>query len=1192
MQNTRKKPRLWKYLRSVTAMALAMVLCLSAVHMVAPASTEAEAASTVKLVQIQTTVDPSAWQIVSGVIHEKTSNIEHGDIDLGWAAGLETRRLGSEKMRALEEAGDSLGAATSYLAALSPEDDTTDHKNDSYYAILTFPNEGTMLTLTSYTAEDEINAINCNNTLVYDLNNAFSFSNGGFYVPLTGTDVNSKLVCYKNDMVKFLEKVEAVRGKDSNLVTTYTASNGTQATLYGTGTGDTVSIKVGEAVQTFTFQWAKGYSNGLQKINWAHIALEAFNNYWIDVDELRVTPENVHTDGEPTDFEKLLINLFNSLANQIKSMLGLWDIDHLVFNFGGRKAPVYAGGIYPASWEKTVWTLFFVAEIASFLMLAIALLTNVLRKLMSTVNPILRTSLMDQAQNLLVVAFALGMLPLLIQLVVNTSSTITGIMGDAIMEGTFNDRFKLLSGQSGALGGIIMQFLYLAITISFNVLYIIRSYMVAMLIIISPIFVMFFAMGDNKKMLGKLWLSELLSNIFIQPIHAFVLGTVLLLPASFRPVEALVMLYCVLPISNVIRSLFFGNAGASPLRTAQAGIKAFRGNTQTAFKTTGAAVGAVAGLGEKLFSTGKSGKSGSKSEGQSDKSNAGSGEAKTGDPAIPSSMVHRNGTQGTGGPPVYASQGKTPKEQMADNIKTTGQIPSMGMDAPGDGGPADGQFNGKDVFGGAIAGAAVGGVIGEGMDSGEHYAVSRGAGSDMSGVIRSMPKEDGTAQYQVTRNDMRDAGFDSFQAKFGGGSKFVTTDTGYRGTSADGEHSVLNTGRSAYSEVDAKNYADMAQVFAHGTDAQKQALRQAGFDFVGAEMKGDTPTGRFTVHTNKNFQSTMGYQPTARKDGGLNIQRASDATGEMPRTPDVERIINPEAYKRFGDGGKVGYTATGMALKTDAPQNPTTMPISQGVSQKDGSYEIPAAAIQEMGMTVSPTESGHVAVTYDAGIMGQDDDGATVYDTESPMAMPDRQNVAQIQRMWEHGSDADREWLNSQGVEAVMVQQEEGAVTIVYNDAAEQSMGGRISASEDGHVVVQPTAPDVPVQTVVPIQAQPVQASSEPHVVVPTQAPGNAYTAEQVVNSKVTPMQVTVAPTPEPAQVTVKAPEPQPVTLAPPAPTPVSSSPISPPPVVTQERREPEPFMGDPGKPGANQRMQRRQNEAKHKNKGKKDKWN
>ena len=192
-------------------------------------------------------------------------------------------------------------------------------------------------------------------------------------------------------------------------------------------------------------------------------------------------------------------------------------------------------------------------------------------------------------------------------------------------------------------------------------------------------------------------------------------------------------------------------------------------------------------------------------------------------------------------------------------------------------------------------------------------------------------------------------------------------------------------------------------------------------------------------------------------------------------------------------------TKTGVTLS--APTQPSrTISSSQGtpapsVSQQSRTYT--KTDLSSIGMSVAPASSGGTEVTYNAGLMGKDSAGAQVYAKERPMAIQDRESLAIMKDMYESGSDADRSWLQSQGVQSVSGG-DDGAVKVVYTEAAQQVMGGIIAPREDGGAVITPQTPDTPVNIVMPMDSEQVQGStktfkpSEPHVKVniPTMNPG------------------------------------------------------------------------------------------------------
>ena len=1102
-----KRRKKWGLLRRVAAMSLAMVLCLSAIHVVHPEKVEAQAAENISIVYIQTSVDTNLWKIVGAVVHESLKD------SLGGPGARYDHADTSEARRGIGSLS-TIADPLEFLNSLTPEYQAA--ALVSYSApILVFPN-GTIkdglassgiTTLKAATNEDEATAIEINNTLTNDLNEAFLICNGGSYTP-TGSDEDQSTQ-YRNDLVVFLTAVG--QAYSTGTTVTYAGQGGTTATI-SKGAGDgTVVVTVNGEAKTFTYQMEKKVSSGntgATFINWDFIVAEAFANYWVGDESLQVTPGNLY-ESAPSSFESILVDLFQTLVNWIKSALGLWNIDDLVFNFGNRQAPTYVNGLFPSSWESVIWVLFFIMEVLAFIILAIVLVSNIIRKAMSTINPVMRVSLMDQAKDLIVVAFILGCLPLIIQLLTNLSATLTGVFGAAMGgDGMFDERFSNLSHMAGGLGGVIMQILYLAITISFNVMYAIRSYLLAALIIMSPLCVIFYAVGDdNKKGLCKMWLSEFLSNIFVQPIHAFILAVVLLLPGSSRPIEGLVTLYCVMPLAGIIQRIFFGSAGGSVLGIAPNGIRAARNNFNAAKRDAGLTVAAVGGAAHFLSKVGP-GKN--KSSGESDSGAGGENGGDSGGGRSPNNGGESAGSEafgtrlngmasrmsGQSGDKVYASKQPTPREQFRDEIGKTGIAPSVGVvnkaptEAPdgldsskptsgeaafrakqgigsSDGVvPASGQASkvtppinqagkvtqslGQTDKAGVGPDTLTGGRSGSGQpvipervswhfakkeaalqptgrpsNAGEGRPITAndlsqtpegeplyglgqmedgtkpldpmsqdqegvtipwtGQGSDLSDVLRSVRQPDGSIQYQASRQDMKDIGFATYDGTQTGAA-YTTTDTGYRGITPDGRMRVAPTAGSIYSPSDAKNLGQMARVFERGTDAQKDLLRRAGYEYVAPEMRGQTPTGRFAVHTNQNFDKAMGYQfRGSNQDKTLSLHRQSGASGEMRRTPDVGRMMDQDAYLRYTDTA-IGYTAAGIRLgNNDTSRSISTIPLSKEAQRSDGSYQISAEALRDQGISVSKTEDGRSAVTYQAGILGKDQDGATVYDQGQSM---------------------------------------------------------------------------------------------------------------------------------------------------------------------------------------------------------------
>lgn len=554
---------------------------------------------------IQTTVDTSNWEILAGAV----------DVTSGFLLGSSPQE--AQRMKNLLEslaACETPAAAVGHINTTTPAGTSSVNKN----LILTFPGEieHTSIIRHSSTDEDLARATLVRNSLIYDLNSAFKFVYGYDYQP-SGSSAEDQLNTYWSDIKNFLGQVNGGSGSCNGCtISSCTSSDISKYPDSVTNYTDYIKItnsSTGES-QIFQYRMLKGYVDGggrtnvadtlgLRKgsassdvafIHWGHLAAEASVNYNSE-ESLAITADNVYN-STPTAFEKAVSSFFNMLANGISSVLGLWSFDELIFNAGVRGTSAYVGGIFPTTWQPLIWTFFFVFEIAAIVILLYAIIFNVGRRAMATMNPIVRANAIDQIQYLFLVALALGLLPIVLQLLINLNMNLTGIFTDALGDKTAVERFKNISASSGSLMSALTNIVYLGAVIYFNVFYLIRSLMVAFLIITGPIFIAMMGISETKRRLTIAWAKEMAANIFIQPLQAMMLAFILMVPSTARNIDSLVMAYAMIPLTNVLRGLFFGDSGGLVHQMAergkQSGMKTLK---KVGSVATTAGVGAVVG---------------------------------------------------------------------------------------------------------------------------------------------------------------------------------------------------------------------------------------------------------------------------------------------------------------------------------------------------------------------------------------------------------------------------------------------------------------------------------------------------------------------------------------------------------------------------------------------------------------------
>ena len=581
-----------KFIRQAAAWVTVLVVCLSTI---AKPFFAVPAEAAYHQTYIQTTIDVSNWDILGGVVDIKSGGI------LGTSAPHEYSRVGGDVLNSL--AGTNTPAAA---ASLLDKDPNGGGGSKEQNLVLTFPGASKVdkiFTHTESTDRDSARAGLVLNSLLFDLNAAFKFVYGdasGSYTP-SGDDLDAKVESYRSNMKAFLNAVPSGTVNGASITQ---SSGDINSFVDSTVTGnDYVTITKNGESRTYQFRMLKGYVDapgglGLvsvprgqdaQYVHWGTFAVEAFLNYTSE-EKYQVTADTVYN-TTPGAIEKGLSDLLGGICNFVANALGLWDFDQLIFNAGSRGSGGYVGGIFPSTWQPLIWTFFFLAEIAAIGVLLYSIIVNVGRKALSTVNPIARASAISQIESLFFVAIALGLLPLVIQLSIGISSNLTGIFKDALGDATASDRFAILTSGSGALGAIITRIIYLGAVIYFNFFYGIRALTIAILIITGPVFISFVGMSEKKRMLAETWAREFAANLFIQPLQAMMMSFILLLPSTGRTFDAIVLAYAMIPLTHMIRGLFFGSAGSFAHQLADKG----RASTMRQLGRAGTAAVATAG---------------------------------------------------------------------------------------------------------------------------------------------------------------------------------------------------------------------------------------------------------------------------------------------------------------------------------------------------------------------------------------------------------------------------------------------------------------------------------------------------------------------------------------------------------------------------------------------------------------------
>lgn len=527
----------------------------------------------------QVTIDDANWQIIAGVINQTVGG---RGADTGGQV-IEVKRIGSSALNSLAANNGDPAVGANLLSGASFDEAGYPSDFLDKNMVMTYPGKSlsTLLLFHKNSTEyDQARATVVKDTLLYDLNAAYSLVYGGAQP--------SDLSEYQRNMIALLQAVSSNGTIGNFSFSKATDSDITKVADKTMNASDYVVISDGTTTKTYAYRMPKGYvrisgrdfseldtlaslSSGEDAtyITWGEFVYEAFATYQLD-GTYSLDSEDVYT-GTTGALEAILVGAFQSLTNGLSNMLGLWSMDELVFNSGVRGSSAYIGGVFPSAWESIIWTFFYIMEIISLIVLSFSILAGIYKKALSTVNPMVRASFMAQVHNTIVMIFILILLPIIFRLIFSTSETLTEIFSSALGDASAKQAFTYLSQNSGSLAGCIMQFVYLCSLIYFNFFYFIRSLLTAVLMIIAPLCVMAYSLGESGKGVTSDWLKTFAATIFVQPIHALILALVLLLPMDRKGLQSIVAIYSLIPISNMVKDVAFRGFGNGMHMAAQTG---------------------------------------------------------------------------------------------------------------------------------------------------------------------------------------------------------------------------------------------------------------------------------------------------------------------------------------------------------------------------------------------------------------------------------------------------------------------------------------------------------------------------------------------------------------------------------------------------------------------------------------------
>lgn len=297
------------------------------------------------------------------------------------------------------------------------------------------------------------------------------------------------------------------------------------------------------------------YGGDVETLNMTDLIIQA--NYAALVKGILAEDEGEYS--KPSTIEQELSALLSKAVYGIRNLLGLFSINDLVYNQGIRSKSFYYKGVLPNQWMELAVDFHLLLLAIAWSFIGVAVIKLIFMKNISTVNPSMRVSLMDGVKDLLLTGFLLATNLMLIIALFSINEKIVNIFSQttpnyAGFTGGINSDYETFAGS-------LMQIFYLVITIYLNISYIFRGLYMAVLVAIGPFAIMRIAFGGRGKNVFGQWLIEVVGNIFVQSMHAFMLSLLLAFQMTSSGITAAAIAFSLIPMTKQFRSMMFGDSG-------------------------------------------------------------------------------------------------------------------------------------------------------------------------------------------------------------------------------------------------------------------------------------------------------------------------------------------------------------------------------------------------------------------------------------------------------------------------------------------------------------------------------------------------------------------------------------------------------------------------------------------------------
>lgn len=333
----------------------------------------------------------------------------------------------------------------------------------------------------------------------------------------------------------------------------------------------------------------KNYDNAWYKeneiatsINWKHVVLQSEINL---MNGLTGSATIVESKSNP--LTKAIVGALDALLDGVKKLVKIPNLSDLVYNRGTRaitEGSDFYLGAFKTAWLPTIFDFFIFFQILAGLMVFVGLAKMLFLRNLATVNPAIRVSLKEEFMYLILTGLLASTIWFIIKIMLVFNANLASLIGAK----TGYMSIESAGNIDNPISAVIMRWAWFGISLYVYITYVLRSINIAFLSTTAPIFAASMSLGVKFRGMFGNWMRELTSNIFLQTFHAGIFVLLVKFQAHLDIFESLIMAYSIIPLTEVLRSLFMsgktvgtahkiGNTGASIGKGAMAGIGGLAG---------------------------------------------------------------------------------------------------------------------------------------------------------------------------------------------------------------------------------------------------------------------------------------------------------------------------------------------------------------------------------------------------------------------------------------------------------------------------------------------------------------------------------------------------------------------------------------------------------------------------------------